>query len=85
MNNGSGCNNLGDLYQNGEGIEKNLTKAAYLYSKACDLKEGLGCFNLGALYYNGKGVEKDLTKAAYFYSKACKLGSQEACEALKEK
>ncbi|GAA7467795.1 hypothetical protein ID1074_03930 [Helicobacter pylori] len=85
LNNGRGCNNLGDLYQNGEGIEKNLTKAAQFYSKACALKEGLGCFNLGALYYNGKGVEKDLTKAAYFYSKACKLGSQEACEALKEK
>ncbi len=37
LNNGSGCNNLGDLYQNGEGIEKNLTKAAYFYSKACKL------------------------------------------------
>ncbi|GAA8420551.1 hypothetical protein HpDR45_25160 [Helicobacter pylori] len=39
------------LYQNGQGVEKDLTKAAYFYSKACDLKEGLGCFNLGALYY----------------------------------
>ncbi|WP_340137423.1 hypothetical protein [Helicobacter pylori] len=27
MNNGSGCNNLGDLYQNGEGIEKKLNKS----------------------------------------------------------
>ncbi len=85
LNNGSGCNNLGDLYQNGEGIEKNLTKAAQFYSKACALNNSGGCGSLGMLYEYGQGVEKNLTKAAYFYSKACKLGDQEACEALKEK
>ncbi|MGN8506911.1 tetratricopeptide repeat protein, partial [Helicobacter pylori] len=69
----------------GEGVEKNLTKAAYFYSKACDLKYGGGCGNLGVLYQKGEGVEKDLIKAAHLYSKACKLGDQEACEALKEK
>ncbi len=43
LNNGSGCNNLGDLYQNGEGIEKNLTKAAQFYSKACKLGDQEAC------------------------------------------
>ena len=85
LNNGGGCGALGDLYYNGEGVEKNLIKAAYFYSKACDLKESFGCGALGVLYEFGQGVEKDLTKAAYFYSKACKLGDQEACKALKEK
>ncbi|WP_305868751.1 tetratricopeptide repeat protein [Helicobacter pylori] len=82
MKYGGGCGALGDLYDD---VEKNLIKAAQLYSKACELKEGVGCKRLGSLYYHGRGVEKNLTKAAYFYSKACKLGSQKACEALKEK
>ncbi len=82
---GRGCNDLGELYYNGEGVEKNLIKATQYFSKACGLKDGRGCFNLGRLYYFGEGVEKNLTKAAYFYAKACKLGNQEACEALKEK
>ncbi|PUD01622.1 tetratricopeptide repeat protein, partial [Helicobacter pylori] len=73
------------LYEYGQGVEKDLIKATYFYSKACELKESFGCGALGMLYEYGQGVEKNLTKAAYFYSKACKLGSQEACEALKEK
>ncbi len=84
MNNGGGCGNLGVLYQKGEGVEKNLIKAAQLYTKACELKESFGCGALGMLYENGQGVEKDLRKATQFYSKACKLGNQKACEILKE-
>ncbi|GAA9215455.1 hypothetical protein BTM374_02070 [Helicobacter pylori] len=68
----------------GEGVEKDLIKAAQFYSKACDLKYGGGCGALGMLYEYGQGVEKNLTKAAQFYSKACKLGLQKACEILKE-
>ncbi|GAA7355305.1 hypothetical protein MLS218_01190 [Helicobacter pylori] len=84
MNSDRGCNGLGALYYNGEVVEKDLIKAAYLYSKACELKEGDGCGALGVLYVNGQGVEKDLTKVAQYASKACKLGVQEICEALKE-
>ncbi|GAA7296788.1 sel1 repeat family protein [Helicobacter pylori] len=84
LNNGRGCNNLGVLYRDGQGVEKNLTKAAQFCSKACNLNNSWGCGYLGFLYEYGQGVEKDLTKAAYFYSKACKLGEQLACESLKE-
>ncbi|GAA8897497.1 hypothetical protein BTM333_02420 [Helicobacter pylori] len=73
------------LYQNGQGVEKDLIEAAYLYSKACDLKDGWGCKNLGALHYNGDGVKQDFKKAVALFKKACKLGYQLACEALKEK
>ncbi|WRA91258.1 sel1 repeat family protein [Helicobacter pylori] len=84
LNYGGGCGALGELYYNGEGVEKNLIKAAYFYIKSCDLNIGKGCSRLGKLYYGEKGVEKDLIKAAQFYSKACKLGNQKACEALKK-
>ncbi|WQS28271.1 sel1 repeat family protein [Helicobacter pylori] len=84
LKDGRGCGILGWIYEDGKGVEKNLTKAAQFFSKACDLKDGLGCFNLGMSYEYGQGVEKDLIKAAQFYSKACRLGVQEACEMLKE-
>ncbi|AFX91420.1 secreted protein [Helicobacter pylori Aklavik117] len=32
---GMGCYNLGVLYQNGEGVEKDLKKATQYYQKAC--------------------------------------------------
>ncbi|GAA8890354.1 hypothetical protein HpEKA17_05340 [Helicobacter pylori] len=64
-------------------MEKNLTKAAYFYSKACELKDGWGCSFLGVLYYNGDGVKQDSKKAVALFKKACKLGYKKACEMLK--
>ncbi len=64
-------------------MEKDLIKAAYLYSKACDLNISDGCGALGGLYYNGDGVKQDSKKAAALFEKACKLGNQLACEMLK--
>ncbi|GAA7359622.1 hypothetical protein MLS9_01080 [Helicobacter pylori] len=43
LNSGRGCNGLGALYYNGEGVEKDLIKAAQFYSKACKLGEQLAC------------------------------------------
>ncbi|GAA8843933.1 hypothetical protein BTM161_16060 [Helicobacter pylori] len=85
LKDGGGCDALGHLYDDGKGVEKNLTKAAQFYSKACDLKEGDGCGALGGLYYNGDGVKQDFKKAVALFKKACKLGYQLACEMLKEK
>ncbi|GAA7921487.1 hypothetical protein HpMS258_01180 [Helicobacter pylori] len=64
LNNGGGCGALGDLYDDGKGVEKNSKKASQYFSKACELNNGWGCNNLGDSYQNGEGVEKDLTKAA---------------------
>ncbi len=43
LNNGGRCSNLGVLYQNGQGVEKDLIKAAYFYSKACKLGNQKAC------------------------------------------
>ncbi|EMH21518.1 beta-lactamase HcpA domain protein [Helicobacter pylori GAM260Bi] len=75
LNNGGGCGALGDLYDDGKGVEKDLIKAAQFYSKACGLKDGDGCFNLGRLYYYGEGVEKDFKKALALFEKACDLNN----------
>ncbi len=37
LNNGRGCNNLGVLYRDGQGVEKNSIKATQFYSKGCEL------------------------------------------------
>ncbi|GAA8782389.1 hypothetical protein DUHN20_05060 [Helicobacter pylori] len=49
LNSGGGCAALGDLYYDGEGVEKNLIKAAQFYSKACKLGEQLACESLKEL------------------------------------
>ncbi|EMG83267.1 tetratricopeptide repeat protein, partial [Helicobacter pylori] len=82
LNNAGGCGALGDLYDDGKGVEKNLIKATQLYSKACGLKDGDGCFNLGRLYYYGEGVEKDFKKALALFEKACDLNNSGGCGAL---
>lgn len=43
LNIGRGCAALGDLYYDGEGVEKNLIKAAQFYSKACKLGDRKAC------------------------------------------
>ncbi|WRA72668.1 SEL1-like repeat protein [Helicobacter pylori] len=40
---GGGCGALGVLYYNGQGVEKNLTKAAQYISKACKLGDQKAC------------------------------------------
>ena len=52
--------NLGLLYQNGEGVTKDLAKAVELYQKAADQGNAGAQNNLGVLYQNGEGVPKDL-------------------------
>ncbi len=43
LNYGGGCGALGDLYDDGKGVEKNLIKAAQYYSKACELGDQEAC------------------------------------------
>ena len=43
---GPACNNLGVLYANGEGINKNVPIARIYYDKACKLNNEQGCSNL---------------------------------------
>ncbi len=49
LNSGGGCVALGDLYYDGEGVEKNSKKAVYFYYKACELNNGGGCGALGGV------------------------------------
>ena len=77
-----GCNNLGLMYKNGEGVVMDKEKAVELYKKACDGGNLKGCNNLGWMYENGEGVVADKEKAVVLYKKACDGGNMYGCSNL---
>lgn len=48
--NGTGCLNLGNMYENGVGVAQNKYKASTLYAQACRTNEALGCANMALSY-----------------------------------
>jgi len=38
-----GCTNLGFMYEKGDGVRQNTSRAKELYGKACDLRFEEGC------------------------------------------
>ena len=48
--NGTGCYNLGVMYEKGEGIAQNKYKASTLYTQACRADVGLGCSSMALSY-----------------------------------
>ena len=70
--------NLGVCYKNGDGIEKNLTKAVKWYEKAAEQGYASAQCNLGYCYEFGVGVEKNILKAVDLYKKAAEQGDATA-------
>ena len=67
--------NVGVMYSNGLGIEKNEPEAVKWYRKAADHGHANAQVNLGLAYDGGRGVEKDPKKAMEWYSRAARQGS----------
>lgn len=61
---------LATLYETGNGVAQDMTKAIELYQKASDMGYGIAQSNLGDIYYEGRGVDKDLAKAVMLYKTA---------------
>ena len=70
--------NLGVMYEEGRGIERNLAEAARLYMLAAKQGVPLSQYNLGAMYEEGRGVQCNLRKAAWLYTRAAKQGDRDA-------
>nr|WP_314869099.1 tetratricopeptide repeat protein [uncultured Campylobacter sp.] len=73
------CGFLGALYNDGEKIQKDISKAILYYDKACNGGHELSCGLLSDMYQAGKGVKMDITKAAVYYKKGCDLNSLLSC------
>ena len=74
QNDADALTSLGFMYQNGQGCEKDETKAFELYSKAAEAKQPYALFNLAILYMNGLGgVQHDQFKAHDLHLEAATL------------
>jgi hypothetical protein len=74
--------NLGVLYDEGAGVERNLTTAADWYRKAAEQGFIDAQTNLGIMYYHGLGVDHDLEAAAHWFRLAADQGDVEAMNYL---
>ena len=65
---------LGQLYQEGNGVEKNLGKALEYYRSAADKGSAVSMFYLGFMYFSGDGVEKNIEESKKWLLKAGEAG-----------
>jgi TPR repeat protein len=80
--NAAGCNNLGAMYDRGEGTLRDDAQAFELYRKACAQGEANACSNQGYLHEKGRGTKQDYGAAVALYKKGCDDGNAIACKNL---
>jgi TPR repeat protein len=71
-------NNLGEMYEGGEGVATDEAEAVKWYRKAADQDYAVAQKNLGEKYKLGRGVAKDGAEAEKWYRSAADLGDTSA-------
>jgi uncharacterized protein len=71
-------NNLGVLYENGQGVSQNYAEAAKWFRLAADQGSATAQFNLGLLYAKGQGVPQDYVLAHIWFNLSATQGNQAA-------
>jgi TPR repeat protein len=74
----SAQNNLGVMYEKGQGVSQNYTEAMRWYRKAADQGFAEGQYNLGVMYEKGRGVSQNYTEAGVWFRKAADQGDADA-------
>lgn len=72
----------GVAYEHGEGVPKDLSKAAALYCEAGLAGDAEALYNLGWMYANGRGVERDDSIAFALFARAARNGDAQALKML---
>jgi len=65
-------------YDNGDGVDKDPTKAIEWYSKAADQGYAIAQYALGICYLRGNGVNSNEVNATYWLQKAAMQGDTNA-------
>ena len=71
-------NRLGNMYEFGEGVERDYAEAVKWYRRAAEQGYALGQYCLGDMYDNGKGVTQNYAEAMKWYRKAADQGNTSA-------
>lgn len=69
---------LGELYQDGILVKRDIEKTIYWYKKASDLKNKIAIEQLATMYQYGDGVDINKEKAFKLMKEAASLGSSSA-------
>jgi TPR repeat protein len=75
-------NNLGHLYENGIGVERDFNKSFELYRRAADAGVPVAQFNVGQAYAQGHGPKQDSVEALKWYMLAAAGGDEDAASAV---
>src|SRR5688572_10068143 len=73
------CLTLAVALQRGEGVPRDLSRAAGFHKKACEGGQAVGCFELAAMHVDGQGASKDVGRAVTLFQKACDLKHADGC------
>lgn len=74
--------NLGFMYLNGIGVEKDASKAVKLFSLASEKDNAKAQYYLGEAYLHGDGIEKNENKSFVLLKKSAEQGEVDAQAAL---
>ena len=72
--NAEACYRLGLMYDSGNGMTRDLSKAVKYYESAAAKGHGKGAFNAGVMYLNGDGVTMDYAKASELFQIGAEAG-----------
>lgn len=75
---------LGDIYDQGKYVKRDINKAIHYYLRAAKHNNNDALYNLGNIYYYDDIVERDIDKAIHFYSLAANLNDSYAQNKLGE-
>lgn len=73
---------LAHRLQKGEGVDKDVGRAAYWYTRAAEQGVAPAQLNLGIMYLRGEGVQRSEKKGRQWLEKAANLGDNRASYAL---
>ena len=73
---------LGEMYENGNGVEMDLARAVHHYMCAANRLHSDAQFRVGKAYETGNGVEKNDVQCTYYYHLAASSGHVEAARKI---
>ena len=74
LGDGKALNDLGECYQLGIVVKRDVQKAFYCFTDSAIVGDGNGQYNLGCCYEFGIGTKPDMYEAARWYRRSAKKG-----------